>query len=580
MIIPKNETRKFKLGKMSNNIKYVLINNKSLDQTQVCVNVKIGSAMDPKRNMGLAHFLEHMLFMGNKKYPQEDFFDNHVKKYGGYSNAYTATFETVYFFQCNNEGIEIACDCFSEFFKSPLFDKSSVGREINAINSEHSKNLESDIFRLRHFMNSKSKKDSILNKFYTGNLKSFNKDVRKDMLELYNKYYVSENITICIHSNLSFKEQKKLLKHFESIENKKSLPYPFNIEKPLFNNTNELYHLESTDDSYKMLVYYEIDYPKNTYQTMSHVIIRDLINSNSSSALRQTLIRKRLVSEIYGYEIEEGIMMIYFELFDISNKTISKILKYLKQYIDFLLNYDKLSLYIDNFKQISEIMFNHGENVNTIDITNTITTNLHKYDQEYFYSAEKLVFAPNSDIIIDIKKNLSSFKNHKIIIYQKKDISDMNSVDKYYNMRHQTYDYDSIVDKNILVKKIKFNLEIIDIKEPKMIKVKNIYQPKRINNVYYISNQEFKEPVVYLKILHKLDKSMINSIEEFCNIKMFIEYINHIIEIKLEKYNSVGSWVYLNLDLFSNSIIINISCFNNLTFKIIKELEKIIKEKK
>ena len=81
-------------------------------------------------------------------------------------------------------------------------------------------------------------------------------------------------------------------------------------------------------------------------------------------------------------------MMIYFELFDISNKTISKILKYLKQYIDFLLNYDKLSLYIDNFKQISEIMFNHGENVNTIDITNTITTNLHKYDQEYFYSAE------------------------------------------------------------------------------------------------------------------------------------------------------------------------------------------------
>ena len=35
---------------MSNNIKYVLINNKSLDQTQVCVNVKIGSAMDQKEH--------------------------------------------------------------------------------------------------------------------------------------------------------------------------------------------------------------------------------------------------------------------------------------------------------------------------------------------------------------------------------------------------------------------------------------------------------------------------------------------------------------------------------------------------
>jgi len=580
MIIPKNETRKFKLGKMSNNIKYVLINNKSLDKTQVCVNVNIGSAMDPKRNMGLAHFLEHMLFMGNKKYPDEDFFDSHVKKYGGYSNAYTATFETVYFFQCNNEGIEIACDCFSEFFKSPLFDKSSVGREINAINSEHSKNLESYIFRLRHFMNSKSKKDSILNKFYTGNLKSFNKDVRKDMLELYNKYYVSENITICIHSNLSFKEQKKLLKSFESIENKKSTPFPFSIEKPLFNKTNEIYHLESTDDSYKMLVYYEIDYPKNTFKTLSHMIVRELFNSNSTSSLKQTLIRKRLVSEIYGYELDEGIMLIYFEMFDKENKTISKIIKYLEQYIMFLLKSSKLEKYIENFKEIAQIMFDNGENVNAIDITNDLSSNLHHFPEKYFYSADKLIFAPTSEIILDIKKNLELFVNHKIVIYHKKNLGKMKSFDKYYMMKHQAYDYNNIVDSTISIKDIKFDLDIMNIKEPKLNKVKNMYQPIKKNNIYYITNHQFKEPVVYLKLFHKLDKSLLNSIEDFCNIKMFIEYMNSIIEIKLEKFNKIGSSIYLTLDLFSGAIVINLSCFNNVTFKILSELDKIIKEDK
>ena len=580
MIIPKNETRKFKLGKMSNNIKYVLINNTSLDKTQVCVNVKIGSAMDPKSNMGLAHFLEHMLFLGNNKYPDEDFFDSHVKKYGGYSNAYTATFETVYYFQCNNKGIEVACDCFSEFFKSPLFDKSSVDREINAINSEHSKNLESDIFRLRHFINSKSKKDSILNKFYTGNLNSFNKDVRKEMLELYNKYYVSENITICIHSNLSFKELKKLLSPFESIENKKSIALPFSIEKPLFNKTNEIYHLQSTDDSYKMLVYYEIDYPKNTYTTLSHKIVTYLLNSNSPSSLKQYLIRKRLVSEIYSYEIGEGVILINFEMFDIENETISKIIKYLGKYIKFLLKSDKLEKYIEHFKEIAQIMFDNGENENSIDITNDLSSNLHHFPEKYFYSADKLIFAPISEIVSDVKKNLQSFINHKIVIYHKKNLGKMKSFDKYYMMKHQTYDYNKIIDNKIKIENIKFDLDIMDIKEPKLNKVKNIYQPIRKNNIYYITNSEFKEPVVFLKIFHKLDKLFLNSIEEFCNIKMFIEYINSIIEIKLEKFNNIGSSIYLTLDLFSSSIIINISCFNNLTFKILSELDKIIKEDK
>ena len=169
MIIPKNEKRKFKVGKLSNKIKYCLIENKELTKTQVCVNVNVGSAMDPLDNMGLAHFLEHMLFLGSKKYPIENFFDKHVKKHGGYTNAYTSTFETVYFFECNNDGIDLACDCFSEFFKEPLFNKNGVKREINAINSEHVKNIETKIFRLRHHLFNLSD-NPILKKFYTGNL--------------------------------------------------------------------------------------------------------------------------------------------------------------------------------------------------------------------------------------------------------------------------------------------------------------------------------------------------------------------------------------------------------------------------
>ena len=98
--------------------------------------------------MGLAHFLEHMLFLGSKKYPEENYFDEMVKKGGGSMNAYTDIFETVYYFDILNDHLEHTLDVFSRFFIDPKFDKNSVDREINAINSEHRKNVNNDMWRI------------------------------------------------------------------------------------------------------------------------------------------------------------------------------------------------------------------------------------------------------------------------------------------------------------------------------------------------------------------------------------------------------------------------------------------------
>lgn len=38
---------------------------------------------------GLSHYLEHMLFMGSKKFPDENEYDAFLARHGGSSNAYT-----------------------------------------------------------------------------------------------------------------------------------------------------------------------------------------------------------------------------------------------------------------------------------------------------------------------------------------------------------------------------------------------------------------------------------------------------------------------------------------------------------
>jgi nardilysin len=45
----------------------------------VGLTVGVGSFSDPKEIPGLAHFLEHMVFMGSVKYPAENHFDSFVK---------------------------------------------------------------------------------------------------------------------------------------------------------------------------------------------------------------------------------------------------------------------------------------------------------------------------------------------------------------------------------------------------------------------------------------------------------------------------------------------------------------------
>ena len=90
----------------------------------------------------MAHFTEHMLFLGTEKYPDENSYSSFLQKHGGHSNAYTAGESTNYYFDVVHNHLEEALDRFSQFFVAPLFTESATDRERNAIESEHSKNLQ------------------------------------------------------------------------------------------------------------------------------------------------------------------------------------------------------------------------------------------------------------------------------------------------------------------------------------------------------------------------------------------------------------------------------------------------------
>ena len=61
--------------------------------------IGMGCFSDPMELQGLAHFLEHMVFMGSKKYPSENEFDKFVSDHGGFDNAHTDCENTTFYFE-------------------------------------------------------------------------------------------------------------------------------------------------------------------------------------------------------------------------------------------------------------------------------------------------------------------------------------------------------------------------------------------------------------------------------------------------------------------------------------------------
>ena len=139
----------------------------------VSLSVNSGSFNDPPNRYGLAHFCEHMLFMGSAQYPNEDAYSNHISEHSGYCNAFTQLEMTNFNFEISFSGLEKALDMMAWSLHHPLFDVGSVNREIKAIESEYKMNSGDDIVcMLQVLQNETTNKDHIFNRFMWGNAKS------------------------------------------------------------------------------------------------------------------------------------------------------------------------------------------------------------------------------------------------------------------------------------------------------------------------------------------------------------------------------------------------------------------------
>lgn len=502
IIKPKNDNRDYEYYVLSNGLRVFIIQ----DSSKICgasLSVRIGSIDDTDE--GIAHFLEHMLFMGSEKYPDEEEFMKFITINNGSTNAYTDKYYTNYYFTIGTTSFLKALDIFSNFFISPLLKEDCIKREVIAVDSEHQKNINNDFWRTIEITKQLLNPSNPISRFHTGNKKTLTGDnLHHKVKDFYETYYSSHlmTLTIYISSEININELKEKINNtFLKIKRK-------NIEpRRTFGNIilqSRTLRFEPLMDIRQLVLLFEsgnyYDKPKeNPYPLISHIL-----GSESNNSITKYLIDKGWLISLNSHSVY---LALDRSLYQIAMVLSESGMKHKNEIIDFVFNYiQKFRDSLDN-KDIEEIHnqiikkekidFDNWTKTDPIDTIMTISEYLANPNLD---PNEIFCLGTLSKPYIDIKNNimnvLNDFLHEKycIIISHKNCLDNHVLLEKHYGIKYNIYD--AVIDKSNVI-------SWISLPKP------NKYLPDKIT---LINEPSMKEPIIinetpYSKSFYNFDSS-------------------------------------------------------------------------
>ncbi len=194
--------REYEAFRLDNGLQVVVVSDPRADKAAASLDVNVGSSSDPVGREGLSHFLEHMLFLGTRRYPGAGEYQQFISSHGGSHNAYTAFENTNFFFDVDAPFLQDALDRFSQFFVAPLFDAEYVQRERNAVDAEYQSKRKDDGRRVMHAWKSQANPAHPFARYFGGNAETLadrpGGDIRAELIDFWKRNYSAERMTLSV----------------------------------------------------------------------------------------------------------------------------------------------------------------------------------------------------------------------------------------------------------------------------------------------------------------------------------------------------------------------------------------------
>ncbi|WP_102796264.1 insulinase family protein [Bowmanella denitrificans] len=218
MIISTYDRCHYRHLKLDNGLNVLLVQDPDSRKSAACAAIAMGHFQDPTHCQGLAHLLEHMLFLGSQSYPVANHLADYLSLNGGHVNAWTGTEQSSFYFDAFNSGFAHALEQFSAMLSKPLFDPQAISSELNAIDAEFRLKQQDDLRRLYQVHKETCNPAHPFSKFSVGNQEIFGQfsagQLQQMLMQLHQKYYRAGNMSLSLVSDMTLDEQEDLCRRY------------------------------------------------------------------------------------------------------------------------------------------------------------------------------------------------------------------------------------------------------------------------------------------------------------------------------------------------------------------------------
>lgn len=444
----------YSMRELSNGLRVMFIEDDHTVQSQVHMSVSVGHQNNPPEFEGLAHFLEHMLFIGSKKYPDVDLYSRVVSDSHGSSNAYTADDHTAYFFDCQSDLIFNVLDIFCQFFVNPLLDPKYVDKEVTAVDHEHQKNIGSDTFRKWSLID-KFITDDVNSRFRTGSVQTLKvKGVVEALRKLYETYYtVDRMLLVVVHNKIDDEFINQVSKIFSAIPKKKtSVPIETEIYPVGLNRVGgyEIIRAKRMKDGHSMMVrfFFSDTIKNNAIINKGYHVLAYILNHRGRQSIYKLLIDLKLIRGMFAaigtiYTNDTG-FDVGFTLTDYGFRNYQSVIQILMGYLNRIRQNSEeiFDTYYEEMHRLDILAFNTMDRFRGVMIADSIIDNHNTYrtDLKYIRVFDMLddpnVMRRHFIDILEVAVNEIDLRMKVILMSKEFDDSELDQIDPHYLTRY------------------------------------------------------------------------------------------------------------------------------------------------
>lgn len=383
-----NDPRSYRYLELPNHLRVLLISAPGSDKAAASLDVNVGSRQDPADRQGLAHFLEHMLFLGTDRYPEAGEYQNFISTHGGGHNAFTAFEDTNYFFDIDSRYLDEALDRFSRFFVAPLFSAEYVEREKHAVHSEYKGDIRNDMRRSYDVLRDVVNPEHPLAKFSVGSLDTLadqpGSTTRDELLKFYRQHYSANLMTLVVFGREPLDElQRMVSSRFAEVPNHNRTIEP--VAAPLFapGNLPKRVLIEPVKDEYAVAFTWPIGDQRDDYRGKSLEYIGNILGHEGDGSLLSYLKQRgwaQGLSAGQGFEYQGGATFnVSISLTEAGGSHIDEITLALYQAIDRIRDGGVQQWLYDEQKAVAQQRFRFRDLPAPDDEVTHLSGNLHEY---------------------------------------------------------------------------------------------------------------------------------------------------------------------------------------------------------